>query len=81
MLYRDTQIGSAPADAADRGFYRNAKRLEQAWAAIPPDTHILVTHSPPHNVLDGGGGSGCPALLARLGVCLRFTSLHFYRAF
>jgi len=38
------------------------------WAAIPPDTELLITHGPPHGILDktfGGEDTrvGCPYLL------------------
>lgn len=38
--------------------------LRKSWEKIPPDTDILVTHSPPFGVLDVGLGS--QALLERV---------------
>jgi len=35
---------------------------EVAWQRIPSDTQILVTHSPPHDVMDDEGRIGCPSL-------------------
>ncbi|HEX3551517.1 MAG TPA: metallophosphatase domain-containing protein [Candidatus Elarobacter sp.] len=37
------------------------------WARIPPSTDVLVTHGPPHGILDrteDGDLAGCPELLA-----------------
>jgi Icc-related predicted phosphoesterase len=41
----------------------------KTWAAIPPDTDVLITHGPPQGILDktfGGDDTrvGCPYLLA-----------------
>jgi Icc-related predicted phosphoesterase len=42
----------------------------RTWAKIPHDTHVLVTHGPPHGVLDqtfpGDDRVGCPHLLAAI---------------
>jgi predicted phosphohydrolase len=49
---------------------RRGERLRKAWAAIPADTDVLVTHGPPHGVLDtvrGGPHLGCEELTRRLG--------------
>jgi Icc-related predicted phosphoesterase len=40
----------------------------RTWAAIPPDTDVLITHGPPHGILDKTFGgedtrAGCPWLL------------------
>lgn len=44
--------------------------LAMKWAAIPGETDVLVTHGPPHGVLDvvahGGRSVGCEALTERL---------------
>jgi Icc-related predicted phosphoesterase len=45
----------------DRGPFIAAK-----WKMIPDDTHILITHGPPHGILDPGRGDahvGCEDLL------------------
>lgn len=45
--------------------------LAARWARIPRETDVLVTHGPPHGVLDrvarGGRAVGCEDLAARLG--------------
>lgn len=50
---------------ADRG-----APLARIWAKIPDDTQVLITHGPPHGVLDivpsGGASVGCEALQNRL---------------
>ncbi|MFW6219891.1 MAG: metallophosphoesterase family protein [bacterium] len=33
-------------------FNRPEEKLKQHWSAIPDDTDILITHGPPHGVLD-----------------------------
>lgn len=51
---------------------RNSERMEQIWNKIPEDTDILITHGPPHNVLDlvdniwGAVNTGCEVLSERL---------------
>jgi Icc-related predicted phosphoesterase len=44
--------------------------LERVWAAIPPETQVLVTHGPPFGVLDvverNGEHVGCEALRDRM---------------
>ncbi len=50
--------------------------LREKWALIPTDTDVLVTHSPPHGIGDGGGPGdggyggkhrlGCEDLRARV---------------
>jgi hypothetical protein len=34
------------------GFQYHASRAEEIWSAIPKDTDILITHGPPHGILD-----------------------------
>lgn len=36
--------------------------LGKYWVMIPKDTDVLITHSPPHRILDNHGGMGCPLL-------------------
>lgn len=46
--------------------YPEAKK---AWAKIPNDTNVLITHGPPHGILDecfDGRLVGCPILEARV---------------
>lgn len=43
--------------------------LRQVWAKMPADTQILITHGPPHGILDRtrrGEAVGCEDLLARV---------------
>ncbi|GLH74897.1 hypothetical protein GETHLI_33990 [Geothrix limicola] len=43
--------------------------LREVWSKIPLDTDVLITHGPPHGVLDqvrGGTHLGCEELKARL---------------
>lgn len=45
------------------------ERLREKWAAIPPDTDVLITHGPPHGLLDltsDGRSVGCEALRPRV---------------
>jgi len=42
---------------------------ERSWSDIPNDTDILITHGPPHGILDSineKSGGGCPALRERV---------------
>jgi len=49
---------------------RNGPELERAWSLIPDDTDVLITHGPPHGILDQPFGSGehagCELLLKRV---------------
>ncbi|VTS06404.1 metallophosphatase domain-containing protein [Tuwongella immobilis] len=48
---------------------RNSEDLRLAWAAIPDDTDILITHGPPHGILDKtfrGELAGCERLRERV---------------
>jgi len=45
------------------------KSLEKKWAMIPDDVDVLITHGPPHGILDvtiDGEKTGCEDLLARI---------------
>lgn len=45
------------------------KPLADKWALVPNDTHVLVTHGPPHGIGDRAataGRTGCKDLLARV---------------
>lgn len=41
---------------------------QEVWAAVPENTHVILSHGPPANVLDGcrNGHVGCPDLAARI---------------
>jgi Icc-related predicted phosphoesterase len=48
---------------------RNSTALAEKWALIPDATNVLITHQPPHLILDyitGNGNQGCPFLAERL---------------
>lgn len=48
---------------------RNGARIREKWNLIPVETDVLVTHGPPHGVLDNlmhGGRAGCEELTIRL---------------
>lgn len=48
---------------------RGSARLRAKWRAIPTNVDILVTHSPPYEIMDHdprGGRSGCELLLDEL---------------
>lgn len=54
------------------------EQAEVKWASIPDDTEILVTHGPPHGVLDttlSGHHAGCVALKARIA---NLSNLHLH---
>jgi Icc-related predicted phosphoesterase len=41
-----------------------AEDRTRLYSQIPPDTRILLTHTPPFGVLDGEPHAGCPELRA-----------------
>ena len=46
-------------------FNRHESKLQEHWEAIPTDTDVLITHSPPYGVQDnvpGSGNQGSPSL-------------------
>lgn len=50
---------------------RNGAELRAAWDKIPTGTEVLITHGPPHGVLDqvkGGTHLGCEVLRDRIAV-------------
>ena len=50
-------------------FYLPFDSMRDKWALIPDDTDVLITHTPPMNVLDQnrhGRHCGCPELQRRL---------------
>ncbi len=52
----------------DWWFMTNEKALKEAWAKIPTDTGILITHQPPYMLLDTvlRGNVGCKNLRAEV---------------
>jgi Icc-related predicted phosphoesterase len=56
-------------ELADWAFYLPQHELRRRWDLIPEDTDILITHTPPLNILDRnrrGKACGCPDLGERL---------------
>lgn len=54
-------------DLPKHAFHAPQSVLPQKWAAIPPDTDVLITHTPPAGILDQssrGRSFGCPWLTA-----------------
>ena len=50
-------------------FFADDDRLKRAWAQIPDDTDVLITHTPPAGILDvssSGMRLGCAHLASRL---------------
>jgi Icc-related predicted phosphoesterase len=52
-------------------FMRTPEKIQPHWEAIPDDTDVLITHGPPHGVLDyvdyrDQGSVGCPHLMDRV---------------
>jgi Icc-related predicted phosphoesterase len=50
-------------------YYADADELAERWRAIPDDTDVLITHTPPLGILDRtsrGIHCGCPRLRARV---------------
>lgn len=49
----------------DWGFNREEEEIKELWSGIPGDTDILITHGPPHDILDmcySGVKAGCKHL-------------------
>jgi len=60
---------AAPYYARGSFQYMTYKEAEDIYARIPSDTEILLTHTPPYEVLDKtrrGKNAGCDVLAARL---------------
>jgi Icc-related predicted phosphoesterase len=61
-------------------FYRARAHARIKWDAIPSDTNVLITHGPPHTILDtakSGQQVGCPYLLERIKE-LKKLKLHIF---
>lgn len=53
----------------DWAFYLPPTDMRDRWELIPETTDVLITHSPPHGILDRnsrGKSCGCPSLLKRV---------------
>lgn len=50
--------------------YDDGAQAREIWSRIPPETQVLITHGPPHGILDFveplGEHVGCPHLLAAI---------------
>ena len=73
--------GSPVTPHADVAFgISEPKQRAEHWAGIPEGLDILITHGPPHNVLDAAPGaafhSGCPQL--RAAVISKRPRLHVF---
>lgn len=69
--YRGLKIFGAPwvPELKSHAFFRERSALAAAWARIPADIDILVTHTPPRGILDTssrGRSLGCPSLASEL---------------
>lgn len=74
--------GSPAAEKyADGAFqYSTAAEADEIYARIPSSTDILMTHTPPHMLLDltrQGKHAGCPHLVKRLEL-LKSCRLHVF---
>ncbi len=55
-------------DLAQHAFYQPSDQLAAKWSAIPEQTDVLITHTPPAGILDVSSHGlvlGCPYLAAR----------------
>lgn len=62
-LWRET------ASLESMAFAAGPDAIAEKWVLIPDNTDILITHSPPHGILDGsdyGFSFGCPLLSQRV---------------
>lgn len=57
----------------DHAFYKSSRDIKKSWAKIPGDVDVLITHTPPENILDRsshGAGFGCPYLADAVRKCV-----------
>ncbi|WP_310496434.1 metallophosphatase domain-containing protein [Sandarakinorhabdus sp.] len=69
--FRGLKIFGAPwvPELRTHAFFRDPSALAAAWARVPPDIDILVTHTPPKGILDRSSRDrslGCPSLAKEL---------------
>ena len=69
--YRGVNFYGAPwvPELAGWAFYLPPNEIYRRWQSIPPDTDVLITHTPPLGILDRnsrGKSCGCPELRKRL---------------
>lgn len=72
LSYRGLRIYGSPwvPGLPTHAFHRDRAGLANAWARIPADIDILITHTPPKGILDRssrGVSFGCPELARELG--------------
>jgi len=67
--------------SAARAFTVPFPELGKYWVLIPNETDLLITHSPPHRVLDDRGTMGCPLLRELVIKQIRFAALLFSHPF
>jgi Icc-related predicted phosphoesterase len=71
LCYRGLTFYGTPwvPELANWAFYLPSDDLREKWRLIPDTIDVLITHSPPHGVLDSnsrGKLCGCPDLLRRV---------------
>jgi len=64
--------------SAARAFATPFPELGKYWVLIPNETDLLVTHSPPHRVLDDRGTMGCPLLRELVIKQIRSVAILFF---
>lgn len=64
--------------SAARAFTTAFPELGKYWVLIPSETDVLITHSPPHRVLDDRGMMGCPLLRELVIKQIRSAQLMFH---
>ncbi|CAF3123151.1 unnamed protein product [Rotaria socialis] len=61
-------------------YYKNSEELRRHWSKIPIDTDILLTHGPPHSILDISSNAhhlGCKELLKQVSTVIQ-PKLHLF---
>ena len=71
FVYRGITFYGSPwtPDLRSHAFYQDDAELQKSWSAIPPDTDVLITHTPPAGILDvssRGLELGCDHLAGEL---------------
>ncbi|UAJ09935.1 metallophosphatase domain-containing protein [Glacieibacterium megasporae] len=69
--FRGLKIFGAPwvPELRTHAFFKDRAGLTAAWAQVPADIDILITHTPPQGILDTssrGRSCGCPSLADEL---------------
>jgi Icc-related predicted phosphoesterase len=71
LQYRGIKFYGTPwvPELSQWAFYLPPDEMRKRWELIPEDTDVLITHTPPLNILDcnrGGKACGCPDLRKRV---------------